>query len=87
MTKIDDNNKFEIGYSRPPRHSRFVPGQSGNPRGRQKGVRNLATDVKRTLEAPVKLTEQGKTKCHRYWPKGDQRDEELSKHLKSVSVS
>jgi len=62
MSKTDDKNNFEIGYGRPPRHSRFVPGQSGNPRGRQKGVRNLANDVKRTLEVPVRLTDQGKTK-------------------------
>jgi len=50
----------KVGYKRPPSHSRFKAGQSGNPRGRQKGVRNLATDVKRTLATPVTLTEQGK---------------------------
>ena len=49
-----------VGYKRPPRHTRFQPGQSGNPRGRQKGLRNLASDVKRTLETPVKLTDRGK---------------------------
>jgi uncharacterized protein DUF5681 len=62
MTKPGDKNNFEIGYGRPPRHSRFATGQSGNPRGRQKGVRNLANDVKRTLEVPVRLTDQGKTR-------------------------
>jgi hypothetical protein len=50
----------EVGYKKPPRHTRFRPGQSGNPRGRQKGLRNLASDVKRTLETPVKLTDRGK---------------------------
>ena len=35
---------------------------SGNPRGRQKGVRNFAADVKRTLEIPVTLSENGKSK-------------------------
>jgi hypothetical protein len=59
MSSEDD---FQVGYKRPPRHSRFAPGRSGNPRGRQKGVRDLATDVKRTLEAPVKLNEQGKAR-------------------------
>jgi hypothetical protein len=52
--------RFEIGYGRPPRHTRFQPGMSGNPRGRVKGVCNLGTDVRRTLQTPVKLTEQGK---------------------------
>ena len=50
-----------VGYKRPPRHSQFRPGQSGNPRGRQKGLRNLASDVKRTLGTPVTVNEQGKT--------------------------
>jgi hypothetical protein len=36
---------YEIGYGKPPKHSRFQPGQSGNSAGR-KGVRNLMTDVK-----------------------------------------
>jgi hypothetical protein len=26
----------KIGYGRPPRHSQFRPGESGNPRGRPK---------------------------------------------------
>lgn len=26
----------KVGYGRPPRHSQFKPGQSGNPRGRTK---------------------------------------------------
>jgi Family of unknown function (DUF5681) len=54
--------KEKIGYKRPPLHTRFQPGTSGNPRGRQKGVRNFAADVKRTLEIPVNLTENGKSK-------------------------
>jgi hypothetical protein len=29
-----------VGYSNPPRHSRFRPGQSGNPRGRPRGAKN-----------------------------------------------
>ena len=52
----------KIGYKRPPLHTRFRPGMSGNPRGRQKGVRNFAADVKRTLEIPVTLSENGKSK-------------------------
>lgn len=30
----------KIGYMNPPKHSRFRPGQSGNPRGRKKGSIN-----------------------------------------------
>lgn len=52
---------YTVGYGRPPVHSRFQPGESGNPAGRRKGVRNLATDVKRTLLKPVRLKEEGRT--------------------------
>ena len=50
----------KVGYGRPPVHTRFKPGQSGNPRGRKKGTLNFATDLKRTLEAPITLTDPGK---------------------------
>ena len=62
MTDDTSDDAFAVGYKKPPPHSRFQPGQSGNPRGRQKGVRNLAIDVKRTLEVPVRLNEQGKAR-------------------------
>ena len=29
--------QYDVGYGRPPVHSRFQPGQSGNPAGRRKG--------------------------------------------------
>ncbi len=29
-----DEDDYEVGYRKPPKHSRFKPGQSGNPRGR-----------------------------------------------------
>jgi len=36
---------FEVGYGKPPRHSRFAAGRSGNPRGRQKGVFDVAREI------------------------------------------
>lgn len=32
----NDLREYQVGYGRPPRHSRFRPGQSGNPKGRRK---------------------------------------------------
>jgi Family of unknown function (DUF5681) len=62
MTDEISDDGFVVGYKKPPRHSRFQPGKSGNPRGKQKGVRNFSTDVKRTLEVPVRLNDQGRTR-------------------------
>ena len=58
----DDSDEEKIGYKRPPRHSRWKPGQSPNPRGRTKGALNLKTEFKRVMEAPVIVNEKGKPK-------------------------
>lgn len=62
MTDETSDDVFAVGYKKPPQHSRFQPGRSGNPRGKQKGVRNFGSDVKRTLEVPVSLNEQGRAR-------------------------
>ena len=40
---------YAVGYRRPPLHSRFKPGQSGNPSGRSKGSQNLKTMFEQVL--------------------------------------
>ena len=66
MERSDDRGLprrgLRVGYKRPPRHSRFRPGRSGNPRGREKSLRNFGTDVKATLAGPLAIKERGKTK-------------------------
>jgi Family of unknown function (DUF5681) len=39
----DKDGDYEVGYGKLPRHTRFVKGQSGNPRGRPPGAKNLKT--------------------------------------------
>jgi hypothetical protein len=51
-----------VGYGKPPKHSQFKPGQSGNPKGRKKGKRNLQTDLEEELCRRVKVTEEGQHK-------------------------
>jgi Family of unknown function (DUF5681) len=34
-----DDEDHQMGYGKPPRHSQFVKGQSGNPRGRPPGAK------------------------------------------------
>jgi hypothetical protein len=57
-----DGENYKVGYGKPPQHSRFRKGRSGNPGGRRKGEHNLATDVKRTLKGLVKVNEGGRSR-------------------------
>ena len=57
-----DRERYEVGYGKPPKNSQFRPGQSGNPAGRRKGLRNLRTDVRRTLAMPIRVKEAGRTR-------------------------
>ena len=59
MSALDDNSSDSgdrVGYCRPPRATRFKPGQSGNPRGRPRKPKPiqelLATELRR--RAPVR---------------------------------
>jgi|HubBroStandDraft_5_1064220.scaffolds.fasta_scaffold14380_4 hypothetical protein len=56
------SNHSAVGYRNPPEHTRFRPGQSGNPKGRPKGTLNLATVLERTLRETVVITVKGKRK-------------------------
>ena len=51
---------YAVGYGRPPKHTRFKPGQSGNYRGRPKGSRNLQPELCKVLTDPVIVSEGGK---------------------------
>lgn len=46
-------SEYEVGYGKPPRHTRFKPGRSGNPRGRPKDAKGLKTIVRETMTAKV----------------------------------
>jgi len=62
MSDNDDNDEGKVGYGRPPVHSRFKPGHSGNPKGRPKGQRNLASEIARAMAMPVPVTVNGRRK-------------------------
>jgi Family of unknown function (DUF5681) len=56
----DDKPDYKVGYKKPPLHTRFQKGQSGNPRGRPRGSKNLSTLLTDALNEPVVVTEDGK---------------------------
>lgn len=58
----NNDNSFPVGYKKPPRHTQFKPGQSGNTEGRPKGAKNFATVFEEELRASVEVTENGKRK-------------------------
>jgi hypothetical protein len=58
---MPDKSKNEVGYKRPPKHSQFQPGQSGNPGGRAKHDRNFQTDLREELSSTITVTESGHT--------------------------
>ena len=59
----------DIGYCKPPKHSQFKPGRSGNPRGRPKGAKNETTILREILNKRIAIREKpvgrGRSACSR----------------------
>jgi hypothetical protein len=54
------NNDYVVGKGRPPVSTRFKPGQSGNPKGRPKGAKNLVTYIFQALNRKVPMKDGGR---------------------------
>lgn len=59
---MSEDRNYEVGYRKPPKHTRFKPGQSGNPKGRKPGSRNVMTLLEQILFDTVKVRENGKVR-------------------------
>jgi hypothetical protein len=53
---------YVVGYGKPPLHTRFQKGQSGNPKGRPRGKKNLSTLLNNALNASIVVIENGRRK-------------------------
>ena len=56
----EKKSAYEIGYGRPPQSKQFKKGQSGNPKGRPRHSKNVATLAREALYAQVEVTENGR---------------------------
>ena len=53
-------NEPTVGYGRPPKATRFKPGQSGNPKGRPKGSRNVRSELEDLFLGKVAVNDGGR---------------------------
>lgn len=51
---------YEVGYKRPPKHTRFAPGRSGNPRGRPRKSKQLEDLIEMELDEKITVKEGGR---------------------------
>ena len=58
MPETEQAQDYKVGPGKPPLHTRFKKGQSGNPRGPP--AKNVAALVVAALNQPVVVTENGR---------------------------
>jgi Family of unknown function (DUF5681) len=61
MAKNRDDD-YPVGFGKPPKHTQFKKGQSGNPMGRPRGSKDFSTLIYNELGERVSAKENGRTK-------------------------
>ena len=57
---VTSSEEYKVGYRRPPKHSQFRKGQSGNRNGRPKGKQNLKDQLLEVYTGLVDINVDGK---------------------------
>jgi hypothetical protein len=57
LPAISKGANYGVGYGKPPTHSRFKPGRSGNPKGRPRGAKNKSGPFGRERLKEIVLAE------------------------------
>lgn len=57
---MTDSEDYKVGYGKPPRHTRFAPGVSGNPKGKPRKNKTFEEEVQAVLGTRVPVTINGK---------------------------
>ena len=55
----ENDKDYDVGYGKPPKHTRFPAGRSGNPQGRPKGSAGFETLLVKHLGKIVNVTVDG----------------------------
>ena len=63
MTPKNNKKDYKVGYKKPPTEHQFKKGQSGNPKGRPKLIKDFKSDLKEELETIISVQIDGKTKA------------------------
>jgi hypothetical protein len=62
VDESETRDNYEVGYGKPPKHTRFPKGVSGNPKGRPKTAPDFADALLREARALMTINENGKQK-------------------------
>ena len=49
----EEPKNYDVGFKKPPKHTQFKPGQSGNPLGRPKKKRTVADIMQKLLQEEI----------------------------------
>lgn len=57
---MTNDTDYKVGFCKPPVHTRFKPGQSGNPKGRPKGSMDTLRLIDKIVSKKVTATIDGR---------------------------